>query len=114
MKDVIEKFLENAIIYNENLNSGNSKIANKAAKMLSKMSEKMIEEKTYFTLVDKLLNNENPGVRYWASSIALLTGHKRKEAIVVILKMSKDDNIGIISMNAYMAVEECRKRGWIK
>ena len=110
----MEKFIENAKIYNENLNLGNSKVANKAAKVISEMSEKMIEQKTYFTLVDELLNNEDPGVQYCTSSIALITGYKRKEAIKVILKMSKNKKIGLISMSAYMAVEECRERGWIK
>lgn len=114
MNDVMEKFIENAKIYNENLNLGNSKVANKAAKVISEMSEKMIEQKTYFTLVDELLNNEDPGVRYCTSSIALITGYKRKEAIKVILKMSKNKKIGLISMSAYMAVEECKERGWIK
>ena len=116
MNDVMEKFIENAKMYNENLNLGNSKVANKAAKVLSKMSERMIEQKTYFTLVDELLNNEDPGVRYWTSSFALITGYKRREAISVILSMSKNKNknIGLISVCAHIAVEECKKRGWIK
>ena len=116
MNDVMEKFIENAKMYNENLNLGNSRVANKAAKVLSKMSEKMIEQKTYFTLVDELLNNEDPGVRYWTSSIALITGYKRKGAISVILSMSKNKNknIGLISVSARIAAEECKKKGWIK
>ena len=114
MDDVMEKFIENAKMYNENLNLGNSKVVNKAAKVLSKMSKKIIEQKTYFTLVNELLNNEDPGVRYWTSSIAALADYKRKEAVAIILNMSKAENIGLISMCAYITAEECKKRGWIK
>ncbi|MBQ9267567.1 MAG: hypothetical protein IJ217_04740 [Clostridia bacterium] len=109
MESTIPEYIEQATIYGEELNEGNSQKANRAAKKIGQINHGIIEDGSYKQVVDALITSEIPSVLYLISSVCLQTGYRLEEAIGILKKMSEDESIGIISMNAYIAVTECER-----
>lgn len=104
--ELIDAFINNAVIQGEATLDGNYKKGNKASNRLMNLGRTMEQERDIAErMLDVLLEHENINVRIWASSIALDLNYKTKLAEETLRNISKIPEAGILGLNAEMSLK---------
>ncbi|EYE87360.1 hypothetical protein Q428_13780 [Fervidicella metallireducens AeB] len=110
MIELIEEFIENAIIHGKATYDGDYKRGNKAGDKLFEICQMMKENIGLAqNMLDILLCNDEPNVKIWACSIALDMGYKVIEVEKMLRKLSEMPEIGILGFDAKMILETMDK-----
>ena len=111
VKELINDFIENAVIQGEATFSGDYKKGNKASSKLFKIGG-LMEQNTDIAkeMLDVLLEHENINVRIWASGKAIDISYKDNEAEQILLAISKTPEAGILGLNAEMSLKARKEK----
>ena len=104
--NVINKYIEMAVIQMECTYSGDYRSGNKASVQLEKMN--IIFKNNFdenIIVIDELIDSENPNVILWISQVAFAQKYREKEIIDKLEQISCNQNLGIIRLNAEMVLK---------
>lgn len=114
-----EKFFEDYILaamtHNKATSEGDYKTVNKQYVKLTRFYKKLEKDPSFAeSFLEKLLRDTNAAVRIWAAAHALGLRVIVDDALCVLQEMSKDQNIGILRLDAEVVLKEWEKKGWLK
>lgn len=105
--NIIEEFIKHAIIQGETEYSGDCKKGNKSSNILFNLFSQIERDlENGPKIVDRLLEETNPGVLIWASVVAINMDYRKKDCILILKKLARNTELGIQSHNAEMTLKE--------
>ncbi|SMQ80705.1 hypothetical protein SAMN05444673_3992 [Bacillus sp. OV166] len=103
---LIDEFVKNAVIQGNATLVGNYKKGNKASDKLFKIIEIMkLDIKMAETMLDVLMESQEPNVKIWACGTALDIDYKTKEAEQILIDISNSPELGILRLDAEMTLK---------
>ncbi|MFK3937614.1 hypothetical protein ACI2JA_08885 [Alkalihalobacillus sp. NPDC078783] len=111
LEETIQSFIKHATIHDDTQHSGNYRKGNKSAALLFALSDEIHGDKDNGPeIIDRLLEQTNPGVLIWASGLAIEMNYRKKDAIHILRDLSSNQELGIQSHNAEMSLTEYKKK----
>ncbi len=112
LDELIDDYINNAVIQGKATLEGNYKKGNVASKKLIKLHKLMDNDIGLSRhMLDVLLANENINVRIWAAGKALDLNYKTEKSRNILLAISKMREIGILGFNAEMSLKVSERIG---
>ena len=109
--NLINDFIKHAIIHGETQYSGDYKRGNKSSSILFNLSsqiEKDLENRA--RIVDRLLEETNPGVLIWTSFVSINMNYRKKDCMLILKNLAHNQELGKQSHNAEMTLKEFREK----
>lgn len=115
LTEYYDEFINAAKLQGEATKAGDSRTANKQYTILKRIfvkAQKDIETAKIF--YKNLRNNSEPNVKLWASAHSLALGLDIAVAENILDVLSKNENIGILRINAEMTLKVWKEDGYLK
>ena len=105
-KGLISNYCEAAKIQMDATYSGDYKKGNRASDKLKKYNDIMRSDfSKYEPIVKELLNSENPNAVIWIAGVALENNFEKDVVIYKLKKMTENEKLGILRLNAKMTLK---------
>jgi hypothetical protein len=119
LKDKHDQFVDAAKLQGESIKVGHSKIANKQYDILKRIFEKAqrqseAEIESVKLFYSNLRHHQEPNVQLWACAHSLALGVDVADAENILSKLSEDNHIGILAVNAKWTLKMWKEQGYLK
>jgi len=108
----LERYAVAAIAHTQATQKGDFIDANKQYAKLAKYFHQLEKDRSFAqNFMENAFQHPNPSVKGWAAAHALGLGVEIEEAIGILQKLSEDKSIGIVRLDAEMALREWKRKG---
>lgn len=112
IESIVDKYIQYSEAHRKFLQNGDHNRANLAYKSLTRLYQKMENDRSIAeTALQTLLNYPSPAVNLWAASHAIGLNIQTEIAAKILAEIAQNDPKGLLGFSAEMTLKEWKRKG---